>query len=200
MPLEKITERILNDARKAAEKILGKAKDDAGRIRSRAEKRIAEYELNAVKEAEAHAAAKKAQMIHSAERMARNRILKHKQEWIDRVFEAVKAEILDFSDETYLTFLVDLLKKTDLRGNEEIGLAGKDLKLQKRLQNILQESFPNNQFRFGVSPFPMEAGLVVKKGQMFLNASVEALLGEMREQESRKVAQILFEEEDGDEI
>ncbi len=200
MPLEKITERILEDARRAAERILVKAKSDADRIKARAERKIGEYEANAVKEAEAQAAAKKTQMIHSAERLARNRILERKQEWIERVFESVKADILAFPEKRYLEFLWGLIKRVDLAGDEEIGLASKDLKLRKRLRNIFREAFPKNRFKIVESPFPIEAGVVIKKGQMFLNASLEALLNEMREQESQEIARLLFTEEGGDEV
>ncbi len=195
MPLEKITERIIEDAREAADRVLRKGEEDAQRVRVRYKKKAKGFEERAMKEAEALAEAKRSQMIHTAQRLARNQILALKQDWIDRVFSEVKRDVLEMPKREYLTFLVNLVKKANLEGNEEIGLAHRDLALRKRLDNELRQEFPGCHFMLLESPFPIEAGIVVKKGQMFLNASIDAVLNELRGQMEREIVDILFSSE-----
>ncbi len=194
MPLDKITERILEDAREAAAKILEKGKDDAEKAMAQYEKRAQEHEARAMKEAEAQAEAKRAQMINTAQRLARNEILARKQEWINRVFGEVRKDILGMPETEYIAFLTAILKKAGLEGTEEIGLSKKDLALAEKLAESLKKDFPDSRFSFVESPFPVEAGVVIKKGQTYLNASVDAILEELREKEGREVARLLFPE------
>ncbi len=197
MPLEKITERILEDAQEAAAKILEDGKEEAEKIDARFEERARHYEERALKDAQQQARAKESQLINAARRMARNEILARKQEWIQRVFDEVKEDILKMPETEYLSFLVSLAQKAQLRGEETIGLSQRDLAILEKLRDRLSREFPGNRFKLMESPFPIEAGLVIKRGQTFLNASVDAVLDELREREGREVARILFPE-DGD--
>lgn len=199
MPLEKITERILEDARESAAKIQEKGKDDAEKIMAHYEKKVKDYKEKAVREAQVRAKEKQSQMINTAKRLARNDILAHKQDWIDRVFKEVKADILEMPEPDYISFLANLVKKSNPEGSEEIGLSRKDRVLWGKLSSKLGEDFPGHHFKLMESPFPMEAGIFIKRGQMFLNASLDAILGELREKEGKEVVQHLFpEEESGD--
>ena len=197
MPLEKITEKILKDAQAAAEGILEKARNDAEKIKAQTDRKIKEREVRRTREIETQAVAKKNQMVNSAVRLARNKVLRRKQEWINRVFEEAKKDILALPEKEYLSFLADLAKSADLAGEEKIGMASKDLPLKNRLRKILLKTFPGNRFEFGESPFPIEAGLVIRRGEMLLNASVKALLNELREMESQEVVHLLFSEDGG---
>ena len=197
MPLEKITEKILKDAQAAAEGILEKARNDAEKIKAQTDRKIKEREVRRTREIETQAIAKKNQMVNSAVRLARNKVLRRKQEWINRVFEEAKKDILALPEKEYLSFLTDLAKSADLAGEEKIGMASKDLPLKNRLRTILLKTFPGNRFEFGESPFPIEAGLVIRRGEMLLNASVKALLNELREMESQEVVHLLFSEDGG---
>lgn len=195
MPLEKITERILEDARDVGAKILEKGKNDAGKIVAQYAEKIKNDEEKAMKKAETQASARQSQMINTAGRLARNEILAQKRDWIDRVLKGVKKDILDMPEPAYLALLANLVKKANLEGNEEIGLAHKDLVLQEKFRGVLRKKFPGNHFKFMESPFAIEAGIVIKKGQMFLNASIDAVQDELREKEERKIAQLLFPKE-----
>ena len=217
--LERITEKILSDAKERARVILESAQEDCraaaqSYAADAAEKR---EEIAARTKAEGEAIAARARAAAAMER--RDILLAAKSAALDEVFLKAKKEITDTDFGKYRELLVALLSCALLdlasteRASRELGDEVADL---TRLEVLMNEK---DRERFGAAVLSgarrvterkvgselislltlsdetadIEGGLILRAGDVEINCSLAVLLAEVRRDIEAKVAAILFE-------
>ncbi|MBE6702106.1 MAG: hypothetical protein E7585_01675 [Ruminococcaceae bacterium] len=217
--LEKITERILADAKEKARGILEAAQNDcrqmAAEYAEQAERIREEIADRAMAESEDMIARSK-----SAAAMARrNILLAAKGEILDETFAAAKTHICDTDYGKYRELLVALLSCAlmEQAKNEQASLAlGDEVAAFDAYEVFLNEQdlrrFGNRivedarrvterrigaeraaKLRLSDTPAEIDGGLILRYGDTEANCSLSVMLAQMRRELEGRVSQILFD-------
>lgn len=217
--LEKITERILTDAKERARDILENAQEECRRMADdyaeRAERIREEIAERAMREGEDMVA-----RARSAAAMTRRDILlAAKSRMMDEAFEAAKAQICATDYGKYRELLVALLSCAliEQAKNEQESLEMGDEVAEFDTFEVLMNE--NDRVRFGDyvlegarrtterrigsertaklrlsdTAAPIDGGLILRYGSTETNCSVSALLSEMRRDLEGRIAAVLFD-------
>lgn len=217
--LDKITERILADARERARGILESAQEECRKMAedyaARAEQIREEIADRAMREGEDLVARAK-----SASAMTRrNILLAAKAKLLDEVFETAKTQLCATDYGKYRELLVALLscalleqaenEKTSLEMGDEITefetfeVFFNENDLAQFGSYVLEHARKNTERRIGSDraaklrlsqiPADIDGGLILRYGNTETNCSISALLEEMRRSLESRISAILFE-------
>ena len=124
--IEKITQRIDQDAQSEIDKILGDARAQAAEI-------LARYEAQAQKESEdivarggKNAAERQDRLASVAQMEAKKLTLATKQEMLDKAFDLALDRLVSLPDEEYVALLADLAARAATTGREQLIFSQKD--------------------------------------------------------------------------
>ena len=195
--IEKITDRILSDARADADAQKAEAEAKAAEI-------LAEYEVTAKavydsrlesgkKEAEAAADRK----CRAAGLQSRKDVLATKQEMIEAAYAKAKKAILNMPEEDYIDFLAEKACQASVSGNEKICLNVSDKeKIGSALVKAANAKLAAAGKKAGLSlseeTEKIAGGLFLKERDISVNCSIDSLMAICREELDVKVAKILF--------
>jgi len=121
--VEKLINRILEDARSQAEANIGRAKSEAESIIEAAKRNAEIKSREIIEKAEKESVEIKRRMIAAAELEARKERLKAKQEVIDSAFKKALEKLCSMPDDQYQAMLVDMIVDCSESGKEEIRLS-----------------------------------------------------------------------------
>ena len=195
--IEKITDRILSEARADADALKGEAEAKAAEI-------LAEYEVQAkatyeerMANGKAEAAASADRKIRAANLQARKDVLGTKQDMIDQAYAMAKKAILRMPEEEYIDFLANKAAQASVTGNETIILSEMDKanigeKLIPAVNEKLAALGKNAGITLSDETAKIMGGLFLKEKDISVNCSVDSLLTISRESLDVKVAKVLF--------
>lgn len=218
--LSKITDKILDEAKREAASRLSEADAECARITAEYKKKAEEIEntLNAEAKAEASDVVSR---TRSGEATAhKNILLKAQGEMIDRAFEIAENELVSLSGDDRLELLVGLLTaamqseweaeqtRAEIYGDEEAeGERIYEVMLNPKDRDHLGEAVVSNFKRRIVGKdmgdiasrvvlckesANIEGGLMIRVGNVEINNSVSAIIAQLRAGLEIKVAKILF--------
>lgn len=188
----KIREKILNDAKNDAEQIINEAKDKAKQILEDAKKRVKVIE----KETETLAGEARLREIErrlSGARMeSRMFILNKKRQIIDALFDEAKKRLLSLKKSEYIDFIVKMIKDEAKAENFTFVLSEKDVNRfgKEIFHEILKRLNLNENLPFETGLF--DGGCILKKERYEFNATIDTILGRVKERLESKLAEILF--------
>ena len=219
--LSKITDKILDEARRDAAQRLADADAESKRI----SEQYAEKAKNITVAANAAAkseAAEIAQRARSSEKtLHKNALLDVQSEMIDRAFEVAKKEIRELEGEARLELLTGLLcaalwseyeaekQRDELYGADEESEGPRyyEVLLEKRDREKLGDALMSNfkrrivgkdmgdlptRVRLSDDVANIDGGLVLRVGSVEINSSVETIFSYLRPRLEAEVARILF--------
>jgi V/A-type H+-transporting ATPase subunit E len=191
MSIEKITSKIERDAQALAEETITHAKKEAWDIvkaaNEKAERIIADAEKEGAETRDKQVVSRKAVAVIDG----KNVTLAKKQKLIEECFEAAADKVASAPAKEYMDFLVCLVKAQGLAGGEII-LARKDASLGSDLLARLKKEVPGSSFTISEETRNLRGGLLVRDGSTYYNASIEALIEDMRDDMTAEVAAMLF--------
>ena len=172
MSIEKITSKIVSDAESIAQVTLDEAKAECDAILARAESEAEKV----LREAQERGQKEKEKLISRRKAVAdidgRKIILEEKQKLITECFDRAIEQIASMEKEEYIAFLAGLVKKT---GETE------------------GELILNEKDAASVGTDLVKGGFLLKKGSIYINGTVEALVEEAKEDLVGEVAAQLFQ-------
>lgn len=218
--LERITERILAEAREEADRILSSAEAECVRIREDYAARADGIRARLSTEAERVGTDMIAQAKATAATQKRNLLLATQSQLLDEVFERTLAEIRHLEGEKYEEMLAGLLSAAVLEqveaeevsrtlyGEEEafsperyeILLSPRDLErhgaaileaVRKKLSTKLDQSMLN-KLVLSRQTLSVDGGLVLRCGNIEANCSLPLLFSQLREELEAEVSHALF--------
>ena len=218
--LERITEKILAEAREEADRILSSAEAECARIREEYAARADEIRARLSAEAERVGTDMIAQAKATAATQKRNLVLETQSQLIDEVFEIALAQVSGQEGEKYVETLAGLLSAAlveqveaeeisrTLYGEEdamaperyEILMSARDLDrygeavldaVRKKLGAKLDAQTLNKLVLSGQT-LSTNGGLVLRCGNIEANCSLSLLFAQLREELESEVSHALF--------
>ena len=194
--IDKITARIeaegTAEAARLAEETALRCKEIAAAGEAKAQERY----WQRVKEGTKSAEERGRRLAKTADMEARKSILTTKQTIVAETFRRAEEKLLALSGEEYLDFLASLAARASSTGGEEIILAEKDKALGQevltRANGLLSGAGKPAKLTLSVRTGDHAAGLILRQGNISVNCTVEALMGQVREEMAAEVAGLLF--------
>ena len=191
--LEKITQRIEQDAQAEAGQVLADA-------RARADAIAAEWAEKARKEREDILERGRKNAGERAERLAsvaqlecRKLELAAKQEMLSRAYDKALEQLLNLPEQEYTALLADLAVKAAVTGREAVILSQKDrTRYGKQVVTAANERLNGGRLTLSEQTRPIQGGVILSDGDVEVNCSFETLVRLQRGALDRPVAQILF--------
>lgn len=182
--LENIVNKILDDAKEKADRIMEEATKINEDIMNSKVREANESKKRIIEKAKADAAMMKERIVSNAELKVRDEKLKAKQEVLDRVFKLSKEKLNVLNDNEYLKFIENSLKTLNLKGMEMLIVPDK-----------IREKVEAQGLGYRVSKDEVvESGFVIKDKDVTMNFSFDALVDYLREELESEIAEDLFKE------
>lgn len=192
MSIENIRSKIISEAGQKAEAALANAQAVSNAIVTEAECKAAEM----ISEAEKNGNAEKEKLIARKKSVAdidgRKLLLEKKQEIIAYCFEKAADRIVSMEKEKYITFLAGLVRQTGETDGQLIFGTNDREKIGAETVRYLNENITGGSFTLSEETKPMKGGLILRKGQVSVNCTIENLLEEAGEELTGEVAARLF--------
>ena len=180
MSIEKITSAIIDEAAAESEQILNVADIKSRGVIRELQKRIDIETDVAIKQAEAERERIISRRRSVAEIDSKKIVRAKKQELIDRCFEETIPYLLSMDREKYIRFLVAAGKKSGFTEGELIFNEKERDTVGADVVKALEEQVPGGKFELSQETRKLKGGYMLRKGQIFIDNSLEAMVEEKR--------------------
>ena len=199
MPLDKLIERILGDARREAQEIEEEAAGRAEEIDAEAEREAQRAYERKVESARHAAEDEKKQRVTMASLDARKAVLAEKQVLIEEVTGRALEKIADLPEEQYAEMMVRRL--LDVVGEQDgeliVSPADRDRvgpDIVARVNSALERSSKKGRVTLSSETRDIAGGFIFRFGGVEVNSSLESEVGSRKEELELKIVEILFGE------
>ncbi len=179
MGIERVTKKIIEDARKEGERIREEYRDKGKEIIERAEREAERIKKEFKERAEKEAEVLKRKILTQALLKIRKDTLTEKRRILDKVLDRAKEEIL--KDKEYPKLIRGLIEKYRESDKDEVILSSKD---RERFAKTLKVNLAD--------PADISGGVIVRSGKIDKNSSLETTLEEIRDELLIDLSKILF--------
>lgn len=189
---EKIIAHIEADAQAQADAVLGEARQRCEAIKARFDDKAARLYSDRIREGVKACQDQEDSALRISRMEARKSVLSVKQEMVEKSFDLAVQQIVALPDEKYTAFLANLVKKAGPAGDEEIILNAAD---RARVGEALLKAVNADGAKMKLSDETRElkGGLILRRGSIETNCSVELLVELCRGELSAKLADVLFD-------
>lgn len=188
MSIEKITARILQEAKDEAAALAAKAAEEQSVLLQNAREEAAALTLNRQQKAQTDARVLKERRQSVAELEARKLHLAAKQDLIEEAFEKAADSLANMEPAEYKAFILSLLEPYRNQVGEII-LNERD---QKRLSRELRLELSDSPLAVAEETADIKGGFILCQGCVSINASIEKLLEQARGEITAQIAETLF--------
>ena len=195
--VEKIKQKIMQDAEAKTNEILEKARLQAKEIVEKA-KQKAEARAKEISQKSAYDVSEKKRIINSiVELEMRKDILAAKQQLINEVFEKVLERLNNLDNDRYEQIIFEMLMASIDSGDEEIVMSeARKEKLSadfvNKLNKALEREGKKGNIKLSDETRDISGGFVLKSQGVEVNNSFEAVIRLYRDEIEPKVAEIFF--------
>jgi len=179
MGIERVTKKIIEDARKEGERIREEYRNKGKEIIERAEREAERIKKEFKERAEKEAEVLKRKILTQALLKIRKDTLTEKRRILDKVLDRAKEEIL--KDKEYPKLIRGLIEKYRESDKDEVILSSKD---RERFAKTLKVNLAD--------PADISGGVIVRSGKIDKNSSLETTLEEIRDELLIDLSKILF--------
>lgn len=197
--LERIKERIVQEAQDKKNKILEDTRARNEKLMSDCDKKLSEIKQQALNKAKRLADEEKRKILSMAELEERKRLLDAKQKLIDKVFQEAQKSLQNMSNPEYEKLIKQMLIDNSVSGEEEIIMAENDLpRLSSNFVNLVNQELIKNgkpgNLKLSDETRPMLGGFILKSSDMEINCTFDSIIKLQREELETEIAKILFGE------
>ncbi|HHY04009.1 MAG TPA: V-type ATP synthase subunit E [Thermoanaerobacterales bacterium] len=197
--IERIKQKILQEAQNEKEKIIDEAKREVEAILQQGKIKCKEVEEQAVEKAEKQAEEERRKIISIARLEERKRLLDAKQKMIDQVFKKVEQDMASLDADVYNKLIYNMLIESAITGDEEVIICEKDSdkitpELLSQVNKALKEQGKAGELKLAKTKIPCLGGFILKSKDVQINNTFDALMKIQREDMEAEIAKILFEE------
>lgn len=195
--IEKILDRIAEDAQAEADRVLSEAQREADSIASRYAQQ-AERLTTAAQHKAKEAAAERQDRLHSAAQMeAKKQLLTEKQAILDRAFLQAAQSLRALPPQAYTELLAKFAAHVSRSGQEAITLSAQDRAafgqaIVDAANTQLKHEGRTGMLTLSENTAEISGGLLLGDGTIEVNCSFDTLLRLCREEIAVEVAAILF--------
>ena len=193
---EKITDKILSDAKSRADKIISAAESEAKSVCLQSDKTVEAMKSECMKRAGAEAELAKKRIIASAHMEAKKLLLETKQKLLSEAFDMALEKIRAMSDADFKAFMTKLMTGMIETGNETVIINKDDKKRlgEDFLDGVNKAVSKDKPCKVTESEEKREigSGFILKRGDIEINATFDALLRQQKDSLSAEIIKILF--------
>ncbi|MBE6972322.1 MAG: hypothetical protein E7440_00330 [Ruminococcaceae bacterium] len=192
--IEKITARILDDARREADEIAAQAKQKADEIAQRYAKQ-GDQEAQAILTRGEKAAAERLERLESAAGMERRKmLLAAKQQVLAEAFEKALDDLCALPEQEYINLLAGLALRAARNGREQLIFSVSDrARVGKQVVMAANERLGDSgKLTLSEQTRNIRGGFIMSDGDVEVNCAFETLVRMQRETLEKEVADILF--------
>jgi V/A-type H+-transporting ATPase subunit E len=195
--LDKLADKIIEDANIKAEAMLKEAKDNE---RILVEKKTKEAELlknQMIEKTKVEAVMVSRRIISNSQLTVRNEKLVAMQKMIDRVFESALEKLMVMNDNEYLELIKKYLLSMPIAGDEEIILPGKYKSIVSdeylsQINILLKTNGKIGELKLSSDVRDIKSGFVVLKNGIEINNTFESLVNSLRDELEPEIVNALF--------
>ncbi len=189
----KIQNKILEDAKAEAKKILDGANQKADEMHRQSENEvhhIREETTSLAEEAKTHEMKRR---LSEARMQSRRALLQEKRNSIDAVFDETKKQLLSLKKADYIHFISNTVKEETKGDSVTIVLAENDIK--RFGDSIVKEIMKSIGFKGDIhmEKGTFDGGCIIKKDTYEFNATIDTILSKIKEMLESKLQKLLFE-------
>ena len=192
--MEKVIQKILDEAMGRVGGIGERVREDALKLLEDAKNEVSRVEENAKKSAYLQGRVEKEKILALFRVEIRKEKLIFKRKLSDEVFEKALETLASETD--YKDWMLNLFQQVIESGDEEVifGIKEKtmDKSFIKELNNKIRKNGKVGNLRFSSERKEISGGFILKSGRVEINASLEALLRNIRDELEVEVGKILF--------
>ena len=188
---EKIIAHIEADAKAQADALIAEAQKQCAAIQAKYEEQASRLYADRIRDGVEACQDQEDGALRISRMEARKSVLSVKQEMVDKSFALAAEKIISLPEEQYIAFLARLAKNASVTGDEEVILNARDRasigeKLLKAVNADGAHMTLSNETR------DITGGLILRRGSIEANCSVELLVELCRGELSSQLADILF--------
>lgn len=197
--IDRISERILKDARDEATRIVEEAQERARSLKDKKVEQTNKDNERLYRESADKAQERKRRMLAVAELEMRKEILSVKQQTIDEAMDRVNEVIMEMPRDEYRKVVSHMLLES-AQGDEEVFFSTSDEErldqgLIDEVNRKLLEAGKKGELRLSPERGAFQGGFILKSGGMEINNTFEAIIRTGRDEVESDLARILFGEE-----
>ncbi|WP_295603447.1 V-type ATP synthase subunit E [uncultured Methanobrevibacter sp.] len=191
---EKLIAHIKADADAQVNAILAQAEQQCAGIRGDFDKQAAALYAERLRAGVKETQDKVDGEARIARMEGRKELLAAKQELVSRSFRKAQEQIVSLPEEQYVAFLAKLAAQASVTGEEKIVLNARDRKtIGEKLVKAANARLKNGRLTLAEETGDFAGGLILRRGSIEANCTVELLVELSRSELSAQVAEILFQ-------
>lgn len=196
--VDKIIERIMEQANKQREENIAKAKSKADQILEEAKIKANEKHMLFIDGAKKQAQNLKDRLISLAELEAKKKVLGAKIDIIDSAINNALTELVELPHEEYGDLIVKMISSVTEDGEGEIVLSGRDKgrldeSFYEKLRDELQKKGLESKLTISDDVHNFSGGFILRKDKIEINCTFEALIKMKRDVIESSIVNILFD-------
>ena len=188
--LDKILERITDEAAERADAVIAKAQKDADKVIETATTEASEILIEAEEKALKLCSDISERAKSSTELFVRQEVLKKKQEIIEEVINSAYKKLLSLNEENYFNILLKLLANCPEKHGELILCKRDKNRITTEFTQKLKSGFPN--VKISEDEADIAGGFILRIGAIEENCSFSALFSNEHDKIVDKIYPILF--------
>jgi len=195
MDAEQVVQKILSEARSQADKIKAQANEEAAVQQEQLAGELAEFQKETDQKAKASAEDKIERMLAAARMETKKDLLAARVSLLDKVFQKVREQIKKLPKDRYQELIVSLMKKAVESGDEEVLIAAGEDRIDNGLikqVNAGLEPDIKGHLKLSNDTADIDGGFILKRGNIQVNASLEVLISQARQDLETELSQELF--------
>lgn len=197
--IDRISQRILDDAQAKAAQIIEEARQRARSIKDKKTEEAEKNNQKIHKNNKAKAQERRQRMLGAAELEMRKEVLASKQQMIDEVMEKTKEAIMDMPRGEYGKIVSNMLLES-AQGHEEVIFSvadeGRlDQSLIDEVNKMLKGQGKRGELKLAPERGEFDGGFILRSGGMEINNTFGAILRMNRNHLEARLAEILFGKE-----
>ena len=191
---EKLIAHIKADADAQVNAILAQAEQQCAGIRGDFDKQAAALYAERLRAGVKETQDKVDGEARIARMEGRKELLAAKQELVSRSFRKAQEQIVSLPEEQYVAFLAKLAAQASVTGEEKIVLNARDRKaIGEKLVKAANARLKNGRLSLAEETGDFAGGLILRRGSIEANCTVELLVELSRSELSAQVVEILFQ-------
>jgi len=195
MDVEKVTEKILTDARAEADTILQNARQAEQAERAKLQENLTCYTKQTEVLAQKKTEETEAHLLSAARMQIAKQLLAEKRQILDKVFEQAAGQMKQLPDNEYTKLISKLLTEAVQTGDEEVIVDTNEKRIdQNFIQQMNAKLEPNikGNLRLSEERQDIGAGFILRRGKIKANASLDVLLNQARKDLEARLAGLLL--------
>lgn len=188
---EKLISHIEADAKAQADAILAAAEAKCAEVRAAYEEKAAELYSEKIRDGVKACQDEEDGALRIARMESRKSVLAVKQEMVEKSFDLAREKIISLPAERYVAFLASLAKNASGTGDEDIILNARDRATvgEKLVEAVNADG---KHMMLSADTADIAGGLILRRGSIEANCSVELLIEMCKGELSSRLADILF--------